>query len=51
MQMYFNDAHLEGAYSVSIPFDGLVMNITLVMHDDQIDFSITACCTNAPLMQ
>ncbi len=48
---YWNGAKLEGMYPVSIPLDGIALNITLLSYDDQLEFGLTACRRTLPSMQ
>jgi WS/DGAT/MGAT family acyltransferase len=50
-QMYWHGAKLEGVYPVSVPLDGVSVNITLVSNHDSLDFGITACRRSAPHIQ
>jgi WS/DGAT/MGAT family acyltransferase len=50
-QMYWNGAKLEGLYPVTLPLDGVAVNITLVSNYDTLDFGITACRKSAPHIQ
>ncbi len=49
--LYWNGARLEGVYPVSIPFNGMALNITLVSYDDQLNFGLTACRRSVPHVQ
>ena len=49
--LYWNGARMEGIYPVSIPVNGLALNITLVSYDDQLNFGLTACRRSVPHMQ
>ncbi|WP_250656233.1 WS/DGAT/MGAT family O-acyltransferase [Alkalimarinus coralli] len=48
---YWNGAKLEGMYPVSIPLDGIALNITLLSYEDQLEFGLTACRRTLPSMQ
>lgn len=50
-QMFWHGAKLEGLYPVSVPLDGVAVNITLVSNYDTLDFGITACRKSAPNIQ
>jgi WS/DGAT/MGAT family acyltransferase len=50
-QMYWHGAKLDGIYPVSVPLDGVAVNITLVSNYDTLDFGITACRRSAPNIQ
>lgn len=49
--LYWNGAKLEGMYPVSIPFNGMALNITLASYDDQLNFGLTACRRSVPHVQ
>lgn len=49
--LYWNGARLEGMYPVSIPFNGMALNITLASYDDQLNFGLTACRRSVPHVQ
>lgn len=49
--LYWNGARLEGMYPVSIPIDGIALNITLLSYVDQLEFGLTACRRTLPSMQ
>ncbi|MCC2657745.1 MAG: wax ester/triacylglycerol synthase family O-acyltransferase [Panacagrimonas sp.] len=49
--LYWNGATLEGMYPVSIPVDGMALNITLVSYADQLNFGLTACRRSVPHVQ
>ena len=50
-QLYLNGATVDGLYPVSIPFDGMAMNITLVSNNNKLDFGIIACRRSLPALQ
>jgi WS/DGAT/MGAT family acyltransferase len=50
-QMYWHGAKLNGIYPVTVPLDGVAVNITLVSNYDTLDFGITACRRSAPHIQ
>ncbi|TDU31075.1 diacylglycerol O-acyltransferase [Panacagrimonas perspica] len=49
--LYWNGARLEGIYPVSIPVDGMALNITLVSYGDQLNFGLIACRRSVPHVQ
>ena len=49
--LYWNGARLEGMYPVSIPVDGMALNITLLSYGDQLNFGLTACRRAVPHVQ
>lgn len=49
--LYWNGARLEGMYPVSIPVDGMALNITLVSYADQLNFGLIACRRSVPHVQ
>lgn len=49
--LYWNGALLEGMYPVSIPVDGMALNITLVSYAEQLNFGLIACRRSVPQMQ
>lgn len=49
--LYWNGARLEGMYPVSIPVDGMALNITLVSYGDQLNFGLIACRRSVPHVQ
>ena len=49
--LYWNGAELEGLYPVSIPVDGMALNITLVSYADQLNFGLIACRRSVPHVQ
>lgn len=46
--LYLNGAKLTHIYPASVLFDGQALNITLVNHQNTIDFGVTACPTVLP---
>jgi diacylglycerol O-acyltransferase len=50
-QLYWNGARLDGIYPVSIPFDGMAINITLISYNGHLDFGIIACRRSVPGVQ
>ena len=49
--LYFNGGRLDEMYPVSIPIDGVALNITLTSYVDTIGFGYTACRRSVPSMQ
>lgn len=49
--LYWNGALLEGMYPVSIPVDGMALNITLVSYAEQLNFGLIACRRSVPHVQ
>lgn len=49
--LYWNGARLEGMYPVSIPVDGMALNITVVSYADQLNFGLIACRRSVPHVQ
>lgn len=49
--LYWNGARMEGMYPVSIPVDGMALNITLVSYGDQLNFGLIACRRSVPHVQ
>ncbi len=48
--MYWNGAHLDALYPMSIPVDGQALNITCTSVNDQITFGLTSCRRVVPAM-
>jgi diacylglycerol O-acyltransferase / wax synthase len=48
---YFNGMKLVGAYPLSIPIDGMALNITCASYDDQMAFGLTGCRRTLPHLQ
>lgn len=46
--LYLNGAKLKHIYPASVLFDGQALNITLVNHQNTIDFGITSCPASLP---
>lgn len=46
--LYLHGAKLTGIYPASVLFDGQALNITVVNHQQTLDFGITACKTALP---
>ncbi|MGQ0530239.1 MAG: WS/DGAT/MGAT family O-acyltransferase [Panacagrimonas sp.] len=50
-RLFWNGASLQGMYPVSIPVDGMALNITLVSYADQLNFGLIACRRSVPHVQ
>ena len=48
---YFNGAQLTGTYPLSIPIDGMALNITCTSYDGQMAFGLTGCRRTLPHLQ
>ena len=48
---YFNGARLLGNYPLSIPIDGMALNITCTSYDGHLDFGLTGCRRTVPHLQ
>ena len=48
---YFNGAQLVGNYPLSIPIDGMALNITCTSYDGSMDFGLTGCRRTVPHLQ
>jgi diacylglycerol O-acyltransferase len=48
---YFNGMKLVGTYPLSIPIDGMALNITCNYYDDQMAFGLTGCRRTVPHLQ
>ena len=48
---YFNGARLEGIYPLSIPINGMALNITCTSYDDKMCFGLTGCRRTVPRLQ
>ena len=48
---YFNGAKLTGTYPLSIPFNGMALNITCTSYDTKMCFGLTGCRRTLPSMQ
>jgi diacylglycerol O-acyltransferase len=48
---YFNGARLVGTYPLSIPIDGMALNITCNSYDTQMAFGLTGCRRTVPHLQ
>lgn len=49
--LYWNGAKLDGSYPVSIPMEGLAMNITITTVGDQVNFGIIGARAQLPSLQ
>lgn len=49
--LYWNGAHLNGMYPVSIALDRMALNITLTSYCDQLEFGLIGCRRTLPSMQ
>ena len=49
--LYYNGAHLEGMYPLSIPIHGIALNITCTSYDQQMGFGLTGCRRTVPRLQ
>jgi diacylglycerol O-acyltransferase len=48
---YFNGARLMGTYPLSIPIDGMALNITCNSYAEQMAFGLTGCRRTVPHLQ
>jgi diacylglycerol O-acyltransferase / wax synthase len=48
---YFNGMKLQGTYPLSIPIDGMALNITCNSYADQMAFGLTGCRRTVPHLQ
>jgi diacylglycerol O-acyltransferase len=48
---YFNGARLDGTYPVSIPIQGMALNITCNSYADNMEFGLTGCRRSVPSLQ
>lgn len=48
---YWNGARLDGTYPLSIPIDGMALNITCTSYDDKLAFGLTGCRRTVPHLQ
>ena len=48
---YFNGAELVGNYPLSIPIDGMALNITCTSYAGHMDFGLTGCRRTVPSLQ
>jgi diacylglycerol O-acyltransferase len=49
--LYWAGARLEGAYPLSIPYDGLALNITATSYDGALQFGLIGCRRSVPSLQ
>jgi WS/DGAT/MGAT family acyltransferase len=49
--LYWNGAHLEGMYPLSIPLNGQALNITVTSYAGQVQFGLTGCRRTLPHLQ
>ncbi len=49
--LYFNGAELLGNYPLSIPIDGMALNITCTSYVDKMAFGLTGCRRTVPHLQ
>lgn len=49
--MYLNGAKLAGTYPLSIPINGMALNITCNSYADDMDFGLTGCRRSVPHLQ
>lgn len=49
--LYWNGARLDGIYPVSIPFDGLALNITVTSYAGSLEFGLVGCRRSVPQLQ
>jgi diacylglycerol O-acyltransferase len=50
-RMYLNGARLDGMYPVSIPVNGIALNITCTSYVDNLAFGFTGCRRTVPHLQ
>ena len=48
---YWNGARLLGVYPLSIPINGMALNITCTSYDDLMCFGLTGCRRTVPHLQ
>ena len=48
---YLNGAQLLGTYPLSIPIDGMALNITCTSYDGKMCFGLTGCRRTVPHLQ
>ena len=49
--MYLNGAKMTGSYPLSIPINGMALNITCNSYADDMDFGLTGCRRSVPHLQ
>ncbi|MCW2757962.1 MAG: Diacylglycerol O-acyltransferase [Nocardioidaceae bacterium] len=49
--LYMNGAKMLGTYPVSIPIQGMALNITCNSYDQDMEFGLTGCRRNVPHLQ
>jgi diacylglycerol O-acyltransferase / wax synthase len=49
--LYWSGARLEGIYPLSIPIDGLALNITVTTYAGNMEFGLIGCRRNVPHLQ
>lgn len=50
-RLFWNGARLDGMYPVSIPVNGVALNITVTSYVDSLDFGLIACRRSMPSAQ
>ncbi|MCY7396779.1 MAG: wax ester/triacylglycerol synthase family O-acyltransferase [Nocardioides sp.] len=48
---YWNGARLDGTYPLSIPINGMALNITCTSYDGKMGFGLTGCRRTVPRLQ
>ena len=48
---YWNGALMEGTYPISIPYDGMALNITVFSYAGDIEFGLIGCRRSVPHLQ
>jgi diacylglycerol O-acyltransferase / wax synthase len=48
---YWNGAKLDGTYPLSIPINGMALNITCTSYDGKMAFGLTGCRRTVPHLQ
>ena len=49
--MYLNGAKMTGTYPLSIPINGMALNITCASYDGNLAFGLTGCRRTVPHLQ
>ncbi|RLV49163.1 wax ester/triacylglycerol synthase family O-acyltransferase [Nocardioides mangrovicus] len=49
--LYLNGARLQGTYPLSIPLQGMALNITCNSYDQDMEFGLTGCRRSVPHLQ